>query len=307
MKSSQKKGLESIVSSKVEFDCSLKQYTSFSIGGPAAALIELESTLELQPLLAFIDGEKIVWRVIGRGTNIVVRDEGFPGVVIILGKGFKKVSGSDTLGNGKRRVAVGAGHNLSKLSVICAERGLSGLEFSCGIPGTVGGGVIMNAGAWGGDMSRVVSEVTVVTAAGKDVVTGERLNFSYRSWPGFKKYMGRGIVTEVALILDSAEPSEVQNRCKEFLAKRRKQQPVTLPNAGSIFKNPPGDSAGRLIDLSGLKGTKIGGAAISEQHGNFIVNTGGATAGEVMELINLMKEKIKSDHNVELNPEVHFI
>lgn len=307
MKSSHCKRLESMLTSGVEFDCSLKKFTSMNIGGPAAAITVLHSAGELRPLLLFMKEEGIPWRVIGKGTNIIVKDEGFDGVIIILGKGFKKIVCDDTLGGGDKRVKAGGGHSLSKLSSLCADRGLSGLEFSCGIPGTIGGAVIMNAGAWGGDIARVADAVTVVTASGKEVVTREKLDFGYRSWPGFLKYQGKGVVTEVEMILSSDAPTNIQQRCRELMNKRRQQQPISLPNAGSIFKNPPGDSAGRLIDLSGLKGTQIGGATVSRQHGNFIVNTGNATARDLIDLMDLIQEKIKRDHNVELKPEVHFI
>lgn len=302
-----KERLVNTISSRVLFDCSLKKYTSFDIGGPAASLVILDKREELQTLLEFLKMEKIRWRVIGRGTNILVRDEGYPGVIIVLGKGFKKIARNDILEGGKTLLTVGAGHGLSALSSICSDSGLSGLEFSCGIPGTVGGAVIMNAGAWGGDMAQVVDTVTVETSDGIYKLTRDELDFSYRSWPGFRLYQGMGIVTETSLRLVEAEPENIKKQCRKLLEKRKESQPSLFPNAGSVFKNPAQESAGRLIEISGLKGAAVGGAMVSEKHGNFIVNTGDATASDVFVLIRIIQEKVKEYHNIDLEPEVHFI
>lgn len=307
MNRAQRQRLAAMIGSEVKFDCSLKSYTSFHIGGPAAALVILDRKKDLRSLLNFVKEENLSWRVIGRGTNTLVRDEGFAGVVILLGKGFKKIRRDDTLGNEKTLLRVGAGYGLSRLSTRCAEEGLSGLEFSCGIPGTVGGAIIMNAGAWGKEISQVIGSVTVETGEGCCNLDPATEDFSYRIWRGFRRFQGIGVVTETTLQLSGAEPHEIKEQCRKLLEKRKQKQPTRYPNAGSIFKNPPRESAGRLIEISGLKGTVVGGAMVSEKHGNFIVNTGRATANDVLELIATIQEKVKKEHNVDLEPEVHII
>ncbi len=307
MNQAQQEQLAKLVSHPVAWQCRLDRYTSLAIGGPAEALVKVDRRQELQPLLAFLDEEKIDWRVIGRGTNLLVNDGGFAGVILILGAEFKAV---DRLPTGDANVVilrVGGGCSLGGLVFSCMEWGLTGLEFGCGIPGSIGGAVIMNAGAWGSDMSAIVEGVKVTTAEGDLYLAGDKLDFSYRRWPGFTAYFGKAVVVEADLRLQKGDPEEIRDSCRLLQDRRKKTQLTANANAGSFFKNPPEDSAGRLIDASGLKGTTIGGAMISEHHGNFLVNKGGATADDVLNLMKLVQAKVKRDHGVDLEPEVHFI
>ncbi len=307
MDGSQKDKLRGIISSTIIFECSLKKYTSFSIGGPAECLILLDKKDELQPLLRLCSLENLPWHVIGRGTNVLVKDEGFAGVIIVLGKEFKEIHPGETRDGKKRSLMAGAGHSLTRLSALCSDYGFSGLEFGAGIPGTLGGSLVMNAGAWGGEMGQIVTEVTIETAAKKIQVTGEQLDFGYRHWQGFAKYKGQGVVTGATLLLESGAPEEIATTCRVLLKKRKESQPVHFPNAGSFFKNPAGDSAGRLIDSCGLKGMRVGGAMVSTVHGNFIVNRDHATARDVLKLMDKIKKTVKESKGIDLEPEVHFI
>lgn len=307
MNSRQQEKLTGLLTRSVHWQCRLDRYTSFAIGGPAEAVVKVESRLELQTLLAFLAEEQIPWRVIGRGTNLLVRDEGFAGVVLLLEGEFKTVDRQSNQNVGRSIVRAGAGCSLTQLAYRCMEWGCTGMEFACGIPGTLGGAMIMNAGAWGSDMSAIVAGVMLMTADGEKRFVRRELDFSYRCWNGFAAYLGRAVVAEVELALQHGDPDMIRRQCDALQDRRKKTQRCIYPNAGSFFKNPANDSAGRLIDASGLKGFTFGGAMISEHHANFLVNKGGATAGDVVQLMHIVREKVKSDSGVDLEPEVHFI
>lgn len=305
MNGEQQKRIAALVSQQVKWDCPLGRYTSFAIGGPAEAVATVETRHELQQLLGYLQGEQIPWRVIGRGTNLLVSDQGFAGVIVLLGRDFEQMSEA-VPENGTVVVTAGGACGLARLSLHCAASGLAGLEFGCGIPGTVGGAVIMNAGAWGRDMATILRSVTVVTPDREETILRRDADFSYRSWPGFARYRGRGVVAQVELILERGDAAAIKKQCQVLQERRKAAQPLGK-SAGSFFKNPQGDSAGRLIEISGLKGTRIGGAMISEAHGNFLVNTGNATADDMLRLMKLVQEKVAKDCGVLLEPEVHFI
>lgn len=307
MNRAQQDKLSALVSQPVNRHCRLDRYTSLAIGGPAEAVVKVNRRQELQSLLVFFAEENIPWRVIGRGSNLLVRDEGFAGVILVLGAEFKTVERQSTKDADTVIVRVGAGYGLAQLAFRCIEWGLTGVEFGCGIPGTLGGAVIMNAGAWGGEMSSIVQSVRLMTANGEEQFVRKELDFSYRCWDGFAEYLGRAVVTEVKLELKNGDPIEIRQYCGELQNRRKKSQLCEYPNAGSFFKNPPNDSAGRLIESSGLKGMTIGGAMISEHHGNFLVNKGGATSKDVLNLMKMVQTKVKVDSGVDLKPEVHFI
>jgi UDP-N-acetylmuramate dehydrogenase len=307
MRNLQKNEMREIVSSEIKFDCSFKKYTSLGVGGPAEALVKVDKKDELQELLAFLKTQKIPWRVIGRGTNLLVSDKGFAGVVLVLGRDFKNLTSLKSGSSQRKNIFVGGGYSLTRLTSDCADLGFGGLEFSCGIPGSLGGAVIMNAGAWGSEISQVVRFVEVTTAVGVTMIPADQLDFSYRCCEGFGKYLGSGVVTGVELELSAMVPEAILQRCSELRAKRRTSQKVFYPNAGSFFKNPPGDSAGRLIDIAGLKGKRVGGAMVSEAHGNFIVNRDNATASDILSLIALVQNRVKEKHGILLEPEVHFL
>lgn len=307
MNSRQQEKLTGLLTRSVHWQCRLDRYTSFAIGGPAEAVVKVESREELQVLLAFLADEQIPWRVIGRGTNLLVNDEGFAGVVLLLEGVFKTFDRQSTQDGGGIIVRAGAGCSLTQLAYRCMEWGYTGLEFACGIPGTLGGAMIMNAGAWGSDMSAIVAGVGLMTADGEKRFVRSELDFSYRCWKNFAAYLGRAVVAEVELALQNGDPDIIRQQCDALQDRRKKIQRCTYPNAGSFFKNPANDSAGRLIDASGLKGLTIGGAMISEHHGNFLVNKGGATADDVVHLMHIVRAKVKNDSGVDLEPEVHFI
>lgn len=299
--------LTGLVLQPVNWQCPLDRYTSLSIGGPAEAVVKIDRRKELQPLLAFLAKDNIPWRVIGRGTNLLVKDEGFAGVIIILGAEFKTTLDQSTKDTETVLVRVGSGYALAKFALDCIEWGLTGIEFACGIPGTFGGAVIMNAGAWGSDMSSIVESVKLTTAEGDERIVRKELDFSYRCWNGFTAYLGSAVVSEVDLELKHGDPRKIRQYCSELQNRRKKIQSCAYPNAGSFFKNPENDSAGRLIDASGLKGTTVGGAMVSEHHANFLANKGRATATDVLNLMKVVQAKVKNDSGVYLEPEVHFI
>ena len=307
MNTSQKKTLTALVSHPVKWDCLLDRYTSFAIGGPANAVVTVDRRDELLHLLDFLVREKIHWRIIGRGTNLLINDTGFPGVMLILGKEYRTIS-ADTEGSlGNIRVKAGGGCNLARFSMNCMEQGLTGLEFASGIPGTVGGSVIMNAGAWGNELSTTIESVTLVTPEGEQTIARKNLGFGYRCWKNYEEFDGKAIIAEVAFRLHRGDHGKIRERCRVLREKRLKSQPSGYANAGSFFKNPVNDSAGRLIEASGLKGTKIGGAMVSEKHANFFVNHGDATAADVLALMRSAQDKAKKDCGIDLEPEVHFI
>jgi UDP-N-acetylmuramate dehydrogenase len=306
-----KQTLASLVSSPVLWDCPLRDYTSFAIGGPATALIVVEELAELQRLLPFLGEHKIQWRIIGKGTNLLVSDTGFDGVILLLGKGFgacNRVAGGNTVKNETVVIQAGAACSLARLGGWCVDQGISGLEFVAGIPGTIGGAVIMNAGAWGRELADVIVSVTMVTSSGQ-VCTLPRseLEFGYRVWHDHEHAAEERVLIGVVLQGVVADPEQVRSLCQSYQQKRLIKQPKGVPNAGSFFKNPQGDAAGRLIEASGLKGFRVGGAMVSPIHANFLVNRGGATAADVLELMEKVRVKVQADSGIVLEPEVHFL
>ncbi|MGB3211872.1 MAG: UDP-N-acetylmuramate dehydrogenase [Desulforhopalus sp.] len=307
MNRAQQEKLSTLISKPIQWQCRLDRYTSLAIGGPAEAVVKVEERQELQSLLAFLAEENVPWRTIGRGTNLVVKDEGYPGVILILGAEFKNIDKESATAGGSVIVQAGAAYALAQLAFKCMEWGVSGVEFGCGIPGSLGGAVIMNAGGWGSDMASVVESVRLMNAEGEVLLGRSELDFSYRTWKGFAEHMGKAVVVEVELELTVGNPNEIKEYCSVLQNRRKTTQPCEFPNAGSFFKNPSNDSAGRLIDSSGLKGVTVGGAMISEHHGNFLVNKGGATAEDVLNLMKMVQVKVKLDSGIDLEPEVHFI
>lgn len=299
--------LDDISCGEVVFDCLLARYTSYAIGGPADALIVVDKKEKLAPLLALLESESLSWRVIGKGSNLLVSDSGYRGVVIVLGKELSQIGEEQKSGNETISLCIGAGCSLTKLNHHCCRHGLGGMEFSYGIPGTLGGAVLMNAGAWGKEMADVVNEVGLITKRGYHRLRGDQLDFTYRRWPGFLPYVGQGVIVDVTLTLEYADPQQLAKRTKELLEKRKAIQPHNFPNGGSVFKNPQNDSAGRLIDGCGLKGRSVGGAMISEKHANFIINKGTATAADVLLLMKTIQCEVKKRFDVDLEPELHLM
>ena len=277
----------------------MKKYTSFKIGGPADVLVFPASLEEIRFVAATCRQFAVPLTIIGRGSNLLVRDKGIRGVVIKLdgNLAYMKREGS--------HVIAGAGVFLKDLAEQTAAWGLAGFEFAVGIPGTLGGAIVMNAGAYTGEIKDVVSRVTVVDKAG-DIHNFHRdeLEFGYRSSP-FQT--GEYIVAEAELRLIPDEPEAIRARIKDMTTRRESRQPLAYPSAGSTFKRPPGYFAGTLIEQTGLKGLRHGGAQVSEKHAGFIVNAGGATAADVLALIEEVQRRVKEKFDVELHPEVRVI
>ena len=276
----------------------LAEFTSFKIGGPADLLVEVENEAELTAALEAANRCGAQTFCLGAGTNLLVSDRGVRGLVVQLGEGFRRIAIEGF------HVVAGAAIEFGSLVETVVERGMAGLEFGEGIPGSVGGGLVMNAGAFGGEIARVVTLVHGVTREGAaKALSKDEVGFAYRRTalpPGF-------IITRVEFELEAGDRDQLRARVADVHAKRTSRQPRGVPNAGSIFKNPPGNFAGRLLEGAGLKGTRLGGAAFSDQHANFIVNLGGARAEEVRALIEMARMKVKEQSGVWLEPEVKLV
>jgi len=306
LSSSQKAVLTGVVRGKIQWDAPLSAWTTYRIGGPADALVTLLDVEDLQEVLKLCRLEELRWKLLGRGSNILAADEGFGGIVIVLGEGFKYIGRDPERDQGSNWVKSGAGVGLARLSSWCADSGLSGFEFASGIPGTVGGGVVMNAGAWGRSMADVIRSIELVDHEKIEIISDKHLNFSYRTC---RALTGRknAVVTGVTMSFKTAAPEQIKETIRTLKEKRKERQPYGQPNCGSVFRNPEEISAGKLIDEAGLKGRRIGDAAVSEKHANFIVNCGQASAHDVLALIDEIKEKVMQTSGIELIPEVQFL
>lgn len=306
LSSSQKAVLTGVVRGKIQWDAPLSAWTTYRIGGPADALVTLLDVEDLQEVLKLCRLEELRWKLLGRGSNILAADEGFGGIVIVLGEGFKYIGRDPERDQGSNWVKSGAGVGLARLSSWCADSGLSGFEFASGIPGTVGGGVVMNAGAWGRSMADVIRSIELVDHEKIEIISEKHLNFSYRTC---RVLAGRknAVVTGVTMSFKTAAPEQIKETIRTLKEKRKERQPYGQPNCGSVFRNPEEISAGKLIDEAGLKGRRIGDAAVSEKHANFIVNCGQASAHDVLALIDEIKERVMQTSGVELIPEVQFL
>jgi UDP-N-acetylmuramate dehydrogenase len=303
-----KEQLSRLANNPVQWDCPLAPFTTFGIGGPAEALVVVESVEELSTLLHFFSENSLDWRFIGKGSNLLVADSGFAGVVLLFGKGLSGITLLDDSESDAVRVRVGAGCGLGKLLSWCIEKGYSGLEFVSGIPGSLGGAVVMNAGAWGEEVETVLESLTVFSlTSGEERLSRRELEFDYRKWVNQKTGKEKRLVLSADIRLGREKKDSIQARCRKYLQQRKIKQPKVQKNAGSFFKNPPGDSAGRLIEASGCKGKYCGGAMVSPVHANFIVNTGDATAGDIQQLMEMVVSQVYKDTGISLQPEVHFL
>ncbi|WP_088349592.1 UDP-N-acetylmuramate dehydrogenase [Bacillus cereus] len=299
--------MEQLVNELIEADVgrvlvneSLARYTTMKIGGPADILIVPKHVAGIEKTLQLVKQYKTKWTVIGRGSNLLVSDQGIEGVVIRLGEGL------DHLEVEKHKVRVGSGYPLIKLSTLLSRQGLAGLEFASGIPGSVGGAVYMNAGAHKSDISSVLSKALILFEDGTiDWLTNRELEFSYRA--SVLQTKRPGIVLEAEFQLQAGKREEIVRSMQNNKDYRRETQPWNHPCAGSVFRNPIPHFAGDLVEKAGLRGYRIGGAQISEMHGNFIVNTGGASAQDVLSLIELIKHTIKDKFDVDMHTEVEII
>lgn len=288
------------VTGEVRFNEPLKRHTTYRIGGPADILVLPTVEADVICTLRLCAEFGVPVYVVGSGSNLLVSDEGIRGVVLRLGHWMGQI----TIAGESVRAQAGA--SLPKLAKVAADNGLAGLEWAGGVPGTVGGAVAMNAGAHGSDTSRCLAKAYLVTRDGEPVTRSlSELKFSYRQSRLLREEHHVVLAAEYRLVRD--DPQAIIARMKEFAARRRCTQPLGMPSSGSVFKNPPGDYAGRLIEACSLKGTKIGGAQISTVHGNFIVNTGNARARDVYRLINLIRQRVKEEFDIDLEPEVELV
>lgn len=291
------KALEGFVrSDNVHIQESMAAHTTFKVGGPADCLVELENTEQLQKVQRYLKQVELPYVVLGNGSNMLVSDKGYRGVVLQIGK---KMNAVKVEGN---RIVAQAGALLSQVSRVALEYGLTGMEFASGIPGTVGGGVVMNAGAYGGEMSQIVSMVKVVNADGEIMeLSNANMEFGYR-YSTIKNQPF--VVTDVSFELKQGDKEAIKATMDDLTEKRREKQPLEYPSAGSTFKRPEGHFAGALIMNAGLRGLQIGGAKVSEKHCGFVINAGGATASDVMNLIREIQAKVKDEFQVDLETEV---
>ena len=307
MSSSLKAVLTGVVSGKILWDAPLSVRTTYRVGGPADALVTLLDVKEVQAVLRFCYEENVAWKLIGRGSNILASDDGFRGVIIVLGKGFKYINRLSESPGEYDHVQVGAAVGLPRFADWSASKQLSGFEFASGIPGTIGGAVVMNAGAWGKSMVDVIAGVELTDCDQTRIIDAKNLTFSYRCCDTFAARKKDSVLTGVLIKLRPGDSGQIRATMHNLLQKRKERQPLGLPNGGSVFKNPENDSAGRLIEAAGLKGMRIGDAEVSEKHANFIVNQGGASAADILSLMDRIKIKVKQQSGVELIPEVEIL
>ncbi len=276
----------------------MARHTTFQIGGPADRFLTVENAVQLQGLLSCLRQAGIPYLVLGKGSNLLVSDKGIRGAVLHLGGDFKKV---EVLPDG-RTLRAGAGAPLASVCALARERSLTGLEFAWGIPGSVGGGAYMDAGAYGGEMRDVVSRVLHLGPDGAPgEARGEELCFGYRK----SRYTGgEDIITAVEFTLQPGDPAAIAGKMEELMARRKDKQPYDMPSAGSVFKRPQNGFAAALIEQCGLKGRRVGGAQVSEKHAGFIVNTGGATCQDVLELISVIRKTVEEQTGTCLECEV---
>ena len=284
---------------RIKWQEPMSRHTTFAIGGPADALVVPRTEEELARVIAFCHDERVPRLVIGQGSNLLVQDGGFRGVVIKIDRQLGQTEISPPL------VRVGAGMPLSELAHLAAENSLSGLEFAVGIPGSLGGAVVMNAGAYDGEMKELVTAVRVMDEQGKiEERPGSKLNFGYRS----SALLGSGLVVVSAVLeLVPGNREEIEAKMNDFTERRQLRQPLELPSAGSIFRRPPGRFVGPMIEELGLKGFSVNDAQVSEKHAGFIVNRGKAKARDVLELIAVIKQVVKDRYGIELELEIQVV
>jgi UDP-N-acetylmuramate dehydrogenase len=282
-----------------EREVSMKNYTSFKVGGPAELFLSPEDAGQTAKLVRFCEKEEIPVFVLGKGSNLLVSDRGIKGAVIYTGKqcGISLVN--------ENTVRAQSGASLAQLCTFALENSLSGLEFAYGIPGTVGGAVFMNAGAYGGEMKDVLLNSEYVSTDGTSgELDNEAMELSYRH-SAYEN--GNLVITAASVRLAPADRNEIKSTMNDILARRKEKQPLEYPSAGSTFKRPEGNFAGALIEQCGLKGVSVGGAQVSEKHAGFIINRGGATAADILSLIKHVQARVKAQMGVSLETEIRLI
>ncbi len=277
----------------------MSQHTSFHIGGPADILVIPSSVQGLLQVLELARTWQVPVTVIGNGTNLLVRDKGIRGLIIKLGNAIKEWQVESS------RITFSSGLSLAMAAHVALDAGLTGMEFAAGIPGSVGGAIYMNAGAYGGEMKNIVTEVTVLDRQGQTrIIPAGEMCFGYRS----SAIQGtENLILAATVQLQPGDPEKITAKMADLAARRRDKQPLELPSAGSTFKRPVGNFAGTLIDKAGLKGFSVGDAQVSVKHAGFIVNTGHASCADVLQLITAVQEKVFASAGIHLEPEVLII
>ncbi len=288
--------IQKIFKGKITLNEPLSRFTTFRIGGDADYFVEPLDIDDAANIVKYAKEHGIPYYVMGNGSNILISDEGIRGIVINLETGFNYLRHE----NGK--IIAGAGVKLAKFVEFCIQNSYRGVEMLAGIPATVGGALVMNAGAYGGETADHVTEVKVIKNDKLKTLTKQECGFSYRN-----SLLKNTVVLEAAFELVTGNKEEISQRRKELIIHRNQAQPVEIPNAGCIFKNPGDKKAAILIDTCGLKGTKFGGAMVSPKHANFIVNYDNATANDVIELVKIVKSKVKDKTGIELEMEVKLV
>ena len=298
-----KKIQEVVPADRVLIDEPMSAHTSFRIGGPADALVIVNNADELAAVMKLVTESKAEHLLIGNGSNLLVADEGYLGIMIKLGGDFESIKSDDS---DPTIVRAGGAKLLSSVSAFMTEHSLTGFEFASGIPGSIGGAMFMNAGAYGGEMKDIVKSVKIMTADGSKIMnlTNAEMAFGYRT----SAIQNSGnIVLSAEFKMEEGNQEEIKARVAELQEKRNSKQPVNFPSAGSTFKRPVGGYAAALIDEAGLKGRTVGGAQVSEKHAGFVINAGGATAADVLELMRIIRKTVFDNSGIMLEPEVRMI
>lgn len=292
--------LEAVVSGEnLLIDEIMSRHTTFRTGGPASLFLRPKNIEEVREILLILRNNDIPSFVLGKGSNLLVSDSGYNGAVISLER-LDEIRLTD-----EGYVYAQAGAMNSSIAAFARDNSLAGFEFAAGIPGSIGGAMIMNAGAYGGEMKFITKEVTVLDAEGKEVtIPADECRFGYRT----SAMKGRGMVVISALLsLDKGDSREIADKMTELALKRKEKQPLEFPSAGSTFKRPEGNFAGKLIEEAGLRGFSVGGAQVSEKHCGFVINKGEATSSEIYELICAVRGRVKQNSGITLEPEVIMI
>ena len=274
----------------------MSRHTTFRAGGKAKCLVRIGSVNQLGALLPYFRENGIPYFILGNGSNLLVGDGGYPGVMLQIGSKMNRIKAEEEC------IRAEAGALLSRVAGFALENGLTGLEFASGIPGTVGGALVMNAGAYGGEIKQVVRQVTVIDERGEiSVIENDAMEFGYRTSVIKKKPL---TVLEAVFALSPGEESGIRARMEELAQRRKEKQPLEYASAGSTFKRPEGFFAGKLIMEAGLRGLRVGGAQVSEKHCGFVINTGGATAGDILAVIREVQKRVRENTGITLETEV---
>ncbi len=287
---------ENVAAENLFWNEPMDKHTTFRVGGEADALVCVTDSEMLQKIVSYMAKVSQDFFILGKGSNLLVSDKGYRGVILDMSKCY-----TDVRVEGNTIIAQ-AGASLPQVAVLAAEHGLSGLEFAAGIPGTIGGAVVMNAGAYDGEMKQVVKKVTVLNQTGEEMeLDNATMEFGYRTSIIKNRPF---VVQEVVFELEPGDPEEIKKKGAEFNQRRRDKQPLEFPSAGSTFKRPEGYFAGKLIMDAGLRGYRIGGAQVSEKHCGFVINVGNASASDIYDLMDEVSEKVYEQFGVRLEPEI---